>query len=187
MQVDLQLCCSIMKRSAPTGGFQDGPSMPVAPHEAGGTSDDDGLTPDVSDDALQMHINRKKGVGSWYPSGPSSLEEVLDWCPLGMQSLGRFDRCQGTQLMEELQNTFQEVIVFWSCYSGTGMAEAAAATIYHHVQRSMGVMATGTVMVWSVTDKDPHAQKILSEHTGISKSRHRFLNVLDRLFEADRD
>ena len=170
-----KLACMIRKRST----FELSSDVaPAASSSHWGCEDE--LSSDVGEGALQRHVARRQKVGTWYPAGPETLAEALDWVSADMQSIADHDRRHGANFMQSLIKKLQNGIVFTSCYSGSGMAEAAAARILEH-SKMMNPGIDMHLNFWSVTEKDASTREILAAHTAPSRALHRFVDVLDRV------
>ena len=115
--------------------------------------------------------------------GPISLEGVLNVLPNRVREI-----CGGLsgESKAKLSVLFQAGFVLSSCFSGTGIFEASTHQVLSLVAHYFGFQL-GVLLCYSVTETKVCAVKALSGHPRCTRAKHFFGNVLDRLYDSDRE
>ena len=154
------------------------------------TSDSSDIEPDVDSSALTQpdkksrHWRLAGGAGKWFPDGPKSLAECMEWNAMLVAGLQQRDLLSGSQSQNRVLRKFRRGVVFTSSFSGVGSAEIAMAAIHAEVQRRcMPVFSVNlpAVVFWAATDACKHARKVLLAHGSRSQPLHIFGDLLERL------
>ena len=138
---------------------------------------------DVSDDlkAQGLLTPRKKKSrfksrpGPEAAGGPSTLVEFLAWPSQRLEDIARLDH----HYVRRMQTALAHGVVLTSSYSGLGSAEFALGMLAK-------LQGSAKVVVYSACENDKIAQRCLRGHTGPTKPRHIFADILHRVPSAKR-
>lgn len=96
-----------------------------------------------------------------------------------------YSAASGQSMDSAVQEKIEHGLVLTTTYSGQGTVECAAAMVvdaYGSAEAS-----PSKLVVYSACDCSPLSQKALQAHLPASRPRHVFTNILDRLYEFDRE
>jgi hypothetical protein len=127
--------------------------------------------------------------GSWFPHGPKDLAGLLHWEPeLVGHALSTLASLGYPQTIDALRNLVSGTIVATTSYSGLGTAEIALSRVLRELRTFFGMSHDKpfSFIVYSVSDSDAACLDILERHPDAFRARHRFGNILDRLYDVDR-
>ena len=119
---------------------------------------DDAFEPDVDLDAVCRNRSRtlRLTASTWYPRGPSSLEDILRWPEQFLTAITAYDTANGTSLVGHLVGNLQQGIVLTTSCSGKGCAETAAFMISKVVSQSLPNTDLKGIVSYSCSDSAAH-------------------------------
>ena len=148
--------------------------------------------PDVDSDGFSRsaHGSQAQRGRRWYPDGPITLFEVL-----GILRTLCFDfvislRATGmSRVVERLTELMQEGWIATSVCYGVATFEMAAAMVTQFVIEALRLDPNTCrgVICYSTTEKDAAAGRIIAAHSDEFRPLHRFGDVKERLYDADRE
>ena len=160
------------------------------------TESDSDLAADLDTDGLTHGLNTaggraeyKQGHQSWFTDGPSTLEQVLQSSKSNVKALVDFARLHAPTVHAHLLSFVRGGAVFSSTFSGVGSFEVATGAAAEDLAEALEVPVEerGPIIHFSTTEYSKIASWALDAHGPLSRSRHRFGDVLDRCYPADLD
>ena len=143
------------------------------------------LGPDVENkdaDSSDSDVSCSTVANSQLEDGPTTLEGVLS---VVKDRISDIVSKMEPAMAEELRGFLQQDIVLTSVFSGAGTFEIAAVHAVKWLKSSLNVTG-GSVICYASTELSPIAHQVLAAHLPATRPKHRFGDILERLYPTDR-
>ena len=119
------------------------------------------------------------------PSGPTCVGDVIGIAKYHVQ---RILECGTVECnaSENLRAHAMGGFVITTAYSGMGTFEFAGKTYLNEVGKALGIEAGVRIICYASAEIDDTANRVLCNHQGDSRPKHRFGCILERLHSEDR-
>lgn len=129
------------------------------------------------DSDLDVDVEVGGGSQKFGRQGPRNLAEIMAWPQNLARDLGRSQQA----LFSRIQAKLSRGVVLTSSYSGMGTVELAAAML-----KDAFAPDSGSIVVYSVCEASPKARSVLLSHSGPTRARHVFSDVMHFVHKQDR-